>query len=104
MHQPSARVVRLERNHNKTIHWEQNDVSARGVVQCQIELVRGVFLGGLLKDCKIMSVQMDLEHVSAHFQGTQRLMSTETHRMCANCSSTKPVTSKNEIDLKHDPF
>lgn len=65
MHQPSARVVRLKSNNDKAIHWKENDVSARRVIQCQIEPVWRVFLSGLLKDCKVMAVEMDLVvHIS----------------------------------------
>lgn len=69
MHQPSARVVRLESYYHKAIHGQENDVSARGVVQCQIEPVWRVLLGGLLKDRKVMAVEVDLQHLSANFQG-----------------------------------
>lgn len=42
VHQPGAGVVSLEGDDDEAVLRQQHNVSARGIVQFQVELIRGV--------------------------------------------------------------
>ena len=58
--QPSARIVSFEGNGDETAGWEEDNVTARGIVEFEFEFGWIEACVGLLEERKVMAVKMYL--------------------------------------------
>ena len=82
MHNPRARIVSLECNHHISSVRKQNNIAARGSVKIQVQAMGKMVNVVLLKNGKVMAMQVDL--ISGElYEGTrQESIKTNAYGMC----------------------
>ena len=60
MHKPRSWIVSFEGNDHISISWKQNDIASWGIVQLQVQFVGKCGFPNLLKDGKVVTVQVYL--------------------------------------------
>ena len=60
MHKPRSWIVSFEGNDHISISWKQNDIASWGIVQLQLQFVGKCGVFNLLKDGKVVTVQVYL--------------------------------------------